>query len=96
MKNLLFVVCNLLRLVLVICKSSELNFDRLSFRSFFIYVKEFSCGKAERRRHHIGRKDLQFGVEVADVAVVKSARGLDFVFRVRQVALQREKIFIGF
>ena len=34
--------------------------------------------------------------EVAHVAVVKAARGLDFVFGVGELALQLQKVLVGF
>jgi hypothetical protein len=60
----------------------ELNFNRLAFNPLFVYVKEFAFGKAKDRGKEVAGEGLDFGVEVADVAVVEAARGLYFIFSV--------------
>src|SRR3989344_1057058 len=55
----------------------ELDFDRLAFRAFFVNVEKFAGRKAHHGTEQVSGKDLELGVEVADSAVVKAARGLD-------------------
>lgn len=49
---------------------------------FFANLKKLSLLKPQYAGHNVSWKNFQFGVEVADIAIVKTTRGLDFVFSV--------------
>ena len=51
--------------------------------------------EAKYIRHEVARKGLALVPVVADVAVVKPARGLDAVLRVDQLLLKLEKILVA-
>src|SRR3989338_5125959 len=50
-------------------------------------LEEFIRLELEHPRDHVGREHLNLSVEVAHIAIVEASRGLDFVFRVRNLVL---------
>ncbi len=52
--------------------------------------------EAQHIADHIGREDLQLGIEITHIAIVETARGLDLVLGIREFALQFEEISICF
>ncbi len=79
----------------------ELNLDRLlggrisaSWRR--LELEEFHGGEMESAGDHVTREALDGRVQVADIAVVEAAGGLDLVLRIGELVLEREEILVGF
>ena len=77
--------------------NQELELDLGDFALCLICnLEELTGIEAEHAGNQVCWKDLKFGVEVAHVAVVKAAGGLNFVFGVGKFVLQLEEILAGF
>jgi len=51
----------------------KLYIYRLAFRTFLVNVEKLASFEAKHVSNHVGWENLQFGVEISDVAVVKSS-----------------------
>lgn len=63
----------------------DYKYLKLYFHVLFLTrfsLKEFILLEFQQAINDVSRKHLYFSVKVADIAIVKAARSLDFVFRV--------------
>ena len=72
----------------------ELNFYISPF--CVIGLEELIRAKFHHAGEDIGWEYLNLSVEVADIAVVKSAGGLDFILGVGQLVLELQEVLAGF
>lgn len=75
-------------------KRLELDLDILAFA--FSGLEKVVLDERKHSSDQIGRKHLNLGVEIADIAVIEAAGGLDFIFSIRQFILQLSEVLAGF
>ena len=76
-------------------KGLEFHFWRGAL-CFITNFEKFALDETEHTADEIGWENLEFGVEVADIAVVEAAGSLDLVFRVGEFVLEFQEVRVGF
>ena len=67
-------------------KSLKTDLNRL-FGSFLLELKEFLFLEFKHSGDYIVWEHFNFSVQVTDIAIIKSASGLDFIFSIRELIL---------
>ena len=75
----------------------KLHCHRLAGRSFLALLKleELALGKVEPVGNHVRGHGLDLGIQIADVAVVEAAAGLDLILGVTELILQLGEVLVG-